>query len=578
MAAGLLGRGGFHDSGIFRYAAADVEYTARQELLRILVCAFLFLAILNNLHRQESTHLISFTLIFLAMGISCFAVYQFITDRHQVWQFVSNYPHRAGGTYICPNHLGGFLEMLLPLALAFTLAGRLKPVAKVFLGYAALVMAAGIAVTASRGSWFSTALALVLFFGILLFHRDYRLAAVVFFGLAVGGALVFAPRSYALQRRFKELTDESGQVNDDLRFSLWQPALRMWKDHFWWGVGPAHFDELFPEYRPEDVQKDPEWAHNDYVNTLAEWGTVGTGIVFSAFVLVGLGALKSWRYVCRGQADLGGKSGSNKFALLLGCSLGLLAILCHSMVDFNMHIPANAILAVTLMALLSSCLRFASDRYWFTGRLWTRLLASMALLGGLAFFGCQTWRRGAEYLWLHRAEATAEYSPERVECLKKAFAREPLNGQTAFKIGEILQTRSREGSDDYPEFGNVDYHQLAAQALEWLGRSQKLNPHHAYSALDYGGCLDWLGRSSESGPFFARALELDPNGYYTLNYAGLHYIELRDYAAARRFFERSSLLEWVNSRVAKNWLGIINDKLLETAAEEDFTRQNQITP
>lgn len=96
--------------GIFRYAAADVEYTARQELLRILVCAFLFLAILNNLHRQESTHLISFTLIFLAMGISCFAVYQFITDRHQVWQFVSNYPHRAGGTYICPNHLGGFLS------------------------------------------------------------------------------------------------------------------------------------------------------------------------------------------------------------------------------------------------------------------------------------------------------------------------------------------------------------------------------------------------------------------------------------------------------------------------------------
>ena len=104
---------------IARYFFADIEYVARQELIRILVYAFLFFAILNNLHRQESIQAISLALVFLAMAISFYAVYQFLTDSTRVWHVFTQYNHRASGTYICPNHLGGFLEMLLPLALTF---------------------------------------------------------------------------------------------------------------------------------------------------------------------------------------------------------------------------------------------------------------------------------------------------------------------------------------------------------------------------------------------------------------------------------------------------------------------------
>src|SRR5215831_3741464 len=39
---------------IARYLTADVEYLARIELLHVLVYSFLFFAILNNLHRQET--------------------------------------------------------------------------------------------------------------------------------------------------------------------------------------------------------------------------------------------------------------------------------------------------------------------------------------------------------------------------------------------------------------------------------------------------------------------------------------------------------------------------------------------
>src|SRR5436190_1801489 len=113
---------------IARYATADIEYVARQELMRILVYAFLFFAVINNLRRQEHVQVITLALVFLAMTISFYAVYQFLSDSTRVWHVYTQYDHRASGTYICPNHLGGFLEMLLPLALAFSIASRLKPV------------------------------------------------------------------------------------------------------------------------------------------------------------------------------------------------------------------------------------------------------------------------------------------------------------------------------------------------------------------------------------------------------------------------------------------------------------------
>src|SRR6266403_5143094 len=134
---------------IIRYLTCDIEYAGRKELIRILVYAFLFFAILNNLHRQESTQIISFTLIFLGMAISFYAIYQFMANTDRVWYLTKPYPHRGTGTYINPNHLAGLLEALLPLALGYTVAGRLKPLTKVLIGYAGLMMLAGILVTVS---------------------------------------------------------------------------------------------------------------------------------------------------------------------------------------------------------------------------------------------------------------------------------------------------------------------------------------------------------------------------------------------------------------------------------------------
>src|SRR5438105_2801025 len=137
----------------------------------------------------------------------------------------------------------------------------------------------------------------------------------------------------------------------------------MWQDNLWWGAGPGQFNSRFRAYRPESVQLQPDRAHNDYLNALADWGLAGAVIIGLALILLGWGIIQTWSNVRKSPRDFGQARSSNKFCCVLGASVGLFAIMVHSVVDFNMHIPANAILAVALIAILSSHLRFATESY-----------------------------------------------------------------------------------------------------------------------------------------------------------------------------------------------------------------------
>jgi O-antigen ligase len=543
---------------IGRYLTCDIEYVGRRELIRILVYAFLFFAILNNLHGQEETQIISYTLIFLALGISGYAIYQYLTGSQYVWHFYTGFtPGRASGTYISPNHLAGFLELLLPLALTYTLVGRAKPVMKVFLGYAGLVMVAGMGVTVSRGGWISVGVALIVLFGVLALHRNYRLPSLVLMVLMMAACGFFVTKTQFFKERLKAGVADSKNVESVVRYELWRSAALMWRDHVWVGVGPGHYDYRFGAYRPESVQLRPDRAHNEYLNTLADWGIVGTALVAAALVALGIGLCKSWRHVRRSETEFRSNL-SNKFAFVLGAALGLVALLVHSLVDYNMHIPANAILAISLMALLSSHLRFATDRYWFTARWWGRTLAGAVLLAGLAYLGYQEVRLGREYVWLDRAARTMDYPTEPLAMLERAFTIEPRNFGTAYSLGQTNRILGFDTGADAP----------VVKAMEWYSRSIQANPFHGKSPMEYGMCLDWLGRYDESAAYFDKADELDPNNYFTAAHIGRHYVEAGNYAAARPWLERSLRLEWRDNMIATSYLAIANERLLRAASNQ----------
>jgi len=109
--------------------------------------------------------------------------------------------------------------------------------------------------------------------------------------------------------------------------------------------------------------------------------------------------------------------------------------------------------------------------------------------------------------------------------------------------------------------GDEGYQDLAKEALTWFDRSMKLNRYDSDSYLRYGMCLDRLGRHQDATPYFKRALEFDPNGYYTVAHQGWHYFEMGEYAAAKPWFERSLKLKPAENTIATTYLRIINQRL-----------------
>ena len=553
---------GFVAYAIGRYFMADIEYVARQELVRILVYTAIFFLVINNLHRQETVNLVGYTMLFLAMAIAFYGGYQFFTGDNRVWHFQNTYEHRGTGTYINPNHFAGFLEMLLPIGIAYTIVGRMKPALRILLGYASVMIAVGIGVSLSRGGWLATALALVLFFLVLLFHRGFRLPAAFALGVMLLGVVYCAPRSSLIQQRAETVVKEAGST-EYTRYRLWLPALELWRETPWLGLGPGHFDYRFRSVRPQEIQLRPDRAHNDFLNTLVDWGVVGLVLVLGALGILTYGVMRAWRHVGGVAADLGNRR-SNRFAFVLGGSFGMIALFFHSATDFNMHIPANAILAVTLLALLASHQRFSTERWWTgAGRLLV-VVVSLALLAGITFLAGTGIRRAQAYVWTERAAKRPNFSPARAADLQRAFAAEPKDFEIAGQIGECYRMQSWPGGDNYAE--------LAQQAIVWFARAEQLNRFDDFSILRHGMCLDWLEKHDEAWKYYDRAEELDPNGYFTVAHVGWHFVQTGNYAAARPWFERSLKLEWKNNPVAEINLALCNRRLLEQANEDALTR------
>jgi len=140
-----------------------------------------------------------------------------------------------------------------------------------------------------------------------------------------------------LAQRLGDTTTEQIQEREDAATY----SLALIKDYPVFGSGPGSFYIAFPRYRQEKVVAFYDHAHNDYAQFASESGLLGF-VLLGAFVTMSLGAalLAQWKRrdpLMRGMA--------------FACVMGTTAILIHSWVDFNLQIPANAMLFMVLLAL-----------------------------------------------------------------------------------------------------------------------------------------------------------------------------------------------------------------------------------
>ena len=199
------------------------------------------------------------------------------------------------------------------------------------------MMLGGLAVSMSRGGWIAGGFVVAGFLAWLAARRRHlRIPAAATMALVVIASGAFLAVNSKARLRLAGIGADGVPDSGD-RLPLWRPALAMWRDHPWTGVGPGHYDVFFPRYREPSIQLSPGHAHNEYLNTLADYGIVGLGLVASALVVMAASAWLSRKYVERASGDLGDK-GSNRTAFFVGATLGLGGLAIHCLGEFAMHV------------------------------------------------------------------------------------------------------------------------------------------------------------------------------------------------------------------------------------------------
>ena len=128
-------------------------------------------------------------------------------------------------------------------------------------------------------------------------------------------------------------------------------GLNLIKDYPVVGAGPGSWYVVFPRYRGGDLSNFFDYAHNDFVQFVAESGLIGGAMLF---------AIVAWSLVIALMAQF-----RRRDPLMRGFSfasiMGITSILIHSSVDFNLQIPANAMLFMVLLAF--AWISFYLDRH-----------------------------------------------------------------------------------------------------------------------------------------------------------------------------------------------------------------------
>lgn len=160
--------------------------------------------------------------------------------------------------------------------------------------------------------------------------------------LLAGGFVAWLGVGRALER-FSSL--EALEVTHNKRVSMAKDTWHIFLDHPLLGTGLGTLQTVFPKYETLYDGKIVNHAHNDYLEVLADTGIAG-GLCCTWFLIV---------LVKRAVHDM--RQPGNTLGAVMNMA-GLVAcggILAHSFVDFNLHIPSNA-----LLFLLSATLATAS--------------------------------------------------------------------------------------------------------------------------------------------------------------------------------------------------------------------------
>ncbi|HXX53154.1 MAG TPA: O-antigen ligase family protein [Thermodesulfovibrionales bacterium] len=325
----------FHSISVYPFAT-------EKEASRLFIYLAVFSMAAFGLRDKDGEYGVIRSLIVFGFILGVFALIQHATSNGKIywfWSPISRNAFLTFGPFVNRDHFAGFIGMIIPfsIGIAFMSKSIEKKIIYAFLG---IGMAIALFFTLSRGGIISFFAGLLAFSYVLLTRgiSKKKLIPIALFVLVLMFYLLFFGISPIIEK-FAQSKEASTS-----RFLAWQATLSAFRDYPVLGSGLGTFQYIFKVYQPEGLRLYWAHAHNDYLELLLELGIVGSIIVVIFFLIV-LGKIM--------RTDWKGKN------LYLGASLlsSITTIAVHSMVDFNLHIPSNAILFSLILGLAVSLSR-----------------------------------------------------------------------------------------------------------------------------------------------------------------------------------------------------------------------------
>jgi O-antigen ligase len=486
-------------SGDAWFSLAPYTHPVCLSLMRLTVYGLFFLGFSQVLNSRQRFHMAVMAILLLGCFEALYGMIQtFSGNEHIWWVRKAAYRGDVTGTYVNRNHFAGLLEIIIMPAVAYAAATaetrkktsnffrerksfRARLSARLFgeerfnqrllVLFSAVVMGLALLFSASRGGMLGAAgglLCLGLLFLTRKGHRRKGLVVLFFFVLL--GAYALRMGVERPLERFRAF-DTSFEV----RARYAQKALELFEDYPLTGIGVGNFRYAYPKYQaPEDTKVFIDHAHNDFVEFLAEAGSIGFVLFSAGFLFYLYRTARLW------------KRRHDPFAVCLGTAsfAALAALGIHSYSDFNLHYVTNCLMLLAVMSIGQSALYLERHHGWDKSRYafhrWPLFgkgaLVFFPLLVLVMLCGLSTFRLLVAEA--HSRTAAALFKPGEIgaiEAMRKAVSWNPGEGRYRHQLGLSLREFRNTGAIR-AEWWPKDRKELQAEIIRAMESAVKLNP------------------------------------------------------------------------------------------------------
>lgn len=324
------------------FGVSAYPYATNMELLKGVTYLVLCFLATESFRTTEDRVALTWFLVALSFIFSVFGIVQQLTfDGKLYWLVPVPDGAEPFGSFVNRDHFAGFVELTAPLGLAMLFNGAYRRDKTVLLTLFTAMPIVAMLLSGSRGGNASFAVASLVAVALsrprLVGRKQMRGVLTL---VVLAGVLATWLGANATIERFERMSPTA--LTNSQRLAMDRETWRIFLDHPWMGTGLGTLETVYPKYASFYDGRVVDHVHNDYLEFLAETGGIGgaLGVEFLAVLL--WAGIQNWR----SAAD------ARDRAFRVGALAACAALLLHSSVDFNLHIPSNALLFLLLATLV----------------------------------------------------------------------------------------------------------------------------------------------------------------------------------------------------------------------------------